>query len=148
MGALVGCFGFAALFEGVAAGLLGSADFEEGEVEGAAGRSLERLVPAEAEARPVGEAVCPPWVSRSGAPPERTWSADELPRTSKVSPPGSRPEVTATAPTAMAAETPRRPVRTGIEARFLPWRPMRCAFHVLRTPSRRHRYSHEPHPFG
>ncbi|GHF84825.1 hypothetical protein GCM10010504_61840 [Streptomyces griseus] len=177
-GAEVGAFDF---FDGVAAGFFdssaffevaGAADFDgvfegeseaegvvdgdfDGDVPGASGRSLPRL--AGEEDRSAGAVELPPCVSRSGAPPVRTWSAAVVLPEVEVSPPGSRPEATATAPTATAAETPRSPVRIGTADFFrrVPrrreaapaagssaagpaadrrWRPMRCAFLMLRTP--------------
>ncbi|GGS56122.1 hypothetical protein GCM10010221_63880 [Streptomyces parvus] len=174
-GAEVGAFDF---FDGAASGFFdveGAADFDgafevsegegffdgvpdgvfDGDVLGASGRSLPRLVGE--EDRSAGAVELPPCVSRSGAPPVRTWSAAVGEPVVYVSPPGIRPEATATAPTATAAETPRRPVRIGTADFFrrVPrpreavlaagcsaagpaadrrWRPMRCAFLILRTP--------------
>ncbi|GFN07506.1 hypothetical protein Smic_60620 [Streptomyces microflavus] len=97
-GAVAGAFDS---LDGVAAGFLegvaeGAADFDgvfealpegdfdagvdgdfEGVFEGAPGRSLPRL--AGEEERSAGALEPPCWVSRSGAPPVRTWSAAELP---------------------------------------------------------------------
>ncbi|GGW15671.1 hypothetical protein GCM10010264_64710 [Streptomyces globisporus] len=170
-GAVVGAFDF---FDGVAAGFFdveGAADFDgalevfegegvldgvfDGVALGASGRSLPR--PAGEEDRSAGAVELPPCVSRSGAPPVRTWSAAVVLPVVYESPPGIRPEATATAPTATAADTPRSPVRIGTADFFrrVPrrreaapaagssaagpaadrrWRPMRCAFLILRTP--------------
>ncbi|GAA3001530.1 hypothetical protein JCM13580A_17470 [Streptomyces drozdowiczii] len=65
---------------------LGEADFDGSDVAerdffGAAGRSVPRLAVAEAEERSADGVVAPPWVSRSGAAWERTWSAAGPPPT-------------------------------------------------------------------
>ncbi|WP_254712166.1 hypothetical protein, partial [Streptomyces sp. TRM64462] len=64
-----------------------------------------------------GPVVDRPCAFSSGALSERIRSPDEpLPRMN-FSPPGSRPDVTATAPTAIAADAPSSPPRTGSAAR-------------------------------
>ncbi|GAA2517960.1 hypothetical protein GCM10010393_58640 [Streptomyces gobitricini] len=117
--------------DGVADGLVEGA-VEEGAREGADVRSALRLAAVEGRS---GVALEPPCAFSSGAPPTCTRPSAPLPPMVKVSPPGSRPEVTATAPTAIAAEAPSSPVRTGTTARFFRWRPISCAF-LLRRPVR------------
>lgn len=62
-----GAVSFDEVFEGEADGVL------DGVLLGAPGRSEPRLV-GEAD-RSAGAVELPPWVSSSGAPPVRTWSA-------------------------------------------------------------------------
>ncbi|EDY51936.1 hypothetical protein SSCG_04964 [Streptomyces clavuligerus] len=100
-----------------------------GEVEGAcAGFPLSAAVPPSPRA---ASPLCSPWVLRVAEPSVRTVPPGlRSPLTVKLSPPGSSPEAAATAPTAMAAEAPSSPVRTGrgvrpVERRC---RPICCAF--------------------
>jgi hypothetical protein len=58
-------------------------------------------------------------------------TSPESPLTEKWLPPGSTPVATATVPSATAAETPSRPVRTGVGAFFL-----RCERVARRSASR------------
>lgn len=62
-----GAADFDGVFEGEAEGVV------DGVFDGASGRSEPRPV-GEAD-RSAGAVELPPWVSRSGAPPVRTWSA-------------------------------------------------------------------------
>ncbi|GAA4097789.1 hypothetical protein GCM10022284_40020 [Streptomyces hundungensis] len=96
------------------AGALG----EEGVAVGAA--DAARLGPAGVGAASVGFRDSLPCGRMSGV--RLAWTRGPVivsPLTLYVPPPGSRPEATATAPTATAAETPSSPVRTGAAARFL-----------------------------
>ncbi len=114
-GALAGVF--AGVFVGalVGVGVAFGVGFADGVADGAA--ALPASLPVLAE-EPVpdgvsaGVRVDPPCVISSGA--WRAWLGRSLVPTLpivKVSPPGSRPEATATAPTATAAEAPSSPVR-------------------------------------
>ncbi|GHB48879.1 hypothetical protein GCM10010331_40270 [Streptomyces xanthochromogenes] len=107
--------------EGVAeAGADGVAEAlgEEGAADGVGDAAL--LDPAGAGAVPVGFSDTLPCGRTSGVRLACTRGPVIVsPLTLYVPPPGSRPEATATAPTATAAETPSSPVRTGAAARFL-----------------------------
>ncbi|GGV09318.1 hypothetical protein GCM10010275_57410 [Streptomyces litmocidini] len=122
-----GAFVLGGVFEGVLDGVGFGVAFGLGFVDGAAeGEAGALLLPEPAPATapsepPIGDRVEPPCVVSSGACRVWTWCSlvPALP-TVNVSPPGSRPEATATAPTATAAEAPSRPVRTGRRRRAAP----------------------------
>lgn len=111
-------------FVGVAFGVTFGVGFVDGVADGAAALppSVPVLDPVRVPVGPesaVGVWEAPPCVISSGAC--RDWLGRSLVPTLptvKVSPPGSRPEATATAPIATAAEAPSRPVRTGVPRRL------------------------------
>lgn len=136
VGAFVGVF--VGAFDGV--GVAFGVGFVDGVADGEAALPLPLPLPLSVPAlafvlvRPlpeslVGVCVDPPCVVSSGAC--RDWLGRSLVPTLptvKVSPPGSRPEATAMAPTATAAEAPSRPVRTGAPRRLR--RVPRCRWSV------------------
>ncbi|GAA3939760.1 hypothetical protein GCM10022244_54920 [Streptomyces gulbargensis] len=114
--------------EGVEDGVRGGVGVADGFVDGAADGDAARPPPGpvpESGPRAAPSVVAaevraaPPWVVSSGVRRDSTCrSLVAVPPVVKVSPPGSRPEATAMAPAATAAEAPSSPVRTGVPRRL------------------------------
>nr|WP_313884299.1 hypothetical protein [Streptomyces cynarae] len=93
-------------------------------------RSASRLV--DEDPRESAVPLVPPcWVAKPDGVVPPACASPESPLTEKWFPPGSTPVATATVPSATAAETPSRPVRTGVAAFFL-----RCERVARRSASR------------